>query len=1620
MTQQAKRERERQQDEVLDSCTFRLLEIFGAGGFTSFESLNAAAAERRLPEAERESLRAAVEERYKSFIQRLCGPPGMGARPSDIAYDYVSHLYVLYPNVRQRTELICKCLEVLCDIVTHPGLDPYLRERQQAYFGAQQPTEGRGTESSSRRPEQGERPSAQVLATRLDFYAVEIKAKIIAIYFKFFQREEDNILGTARACLERLLNEAPHHQEALPNLILKECVRPALNVLSQPPAHSPRAFKHLAMLIEVLHVCFNDQLAQHLVSACAQRQAAVGAGYYGQSQVPPAQASDGAAGGAGSTPAGARGGAGPAGGAHLPPPGPADPATSAVERERDRERRVVAQYNLEKVGSLETVKHIIQILHLLPTPVPNSRDLMLSAIQGIPEFELRASRELETRHVPLEEGWQQRGLELRPLRVRFGVLQSDFRDGLAKFFNRNPVECVAMLRDRPAMVPLTLAIMKMPGSHTVRERIARDIDQTIRPRLRAQQRMPSRPAADDRRAPLLDNLLGVRLVWTLTKFNPSFLCQPQHGDILESLRWRWVKLSELSVDSVPPPARDDPEAITDLKNLYRKILKCLLAYCRSDRSDKQVLFDLLKGFSYQPIIDLTPLLKFFTEEVPSTFPRRRQAGIMETALNKVEASRGTHEQRYAMFEFAFMPLALACADSQERFEELFPRSTLELFVRTFFGVGHGGVEGGESVPKWKFIQMNLEPSSQVCYEQFHVELIKALSVILRRVRDAERLLACLLPREQHCRQIIAFLREFARKGIDGATREWACYALTLLCLRILDLASGKLGPTGDGQAGGPARLSELLAAEAEHCAGWVLPLMLQQSHEPACKALVGKTVSNLIKYYESRGQQPGGVSEQVRASFSAALDFEGREHQRADLCSLVVQNATILYPYHEELRSRLYELIRTSARPQSPASVERIIKAAETVTSWCQKSVREGQQRQREESLKYCKLIFGHLMDLVRGSVAQQARSLAPAELESQLTDVLRVMRTIFQIHPVGALDPPDEGRPGGAEPRDANLTLRMFELNAACLMVECGGVHRDPAMLAHALGTLSQVRSGDDAKCLLMTLKLVRTLVEKVMDPAHASEEQVRLLASRLEERLTQDLLSSSLDLDGEGLPSHERPDGQRALNAEQPLRHPHARWDPQALQAALEVSRGIPHFAVRLATCLDELASTQPAGSPTRRLREALLGYPFCKRLVSSLFKVVGRERRAIVTERPTFVRTDGAEPEEEPNAAEHAPPMVDGILDWERFEPELDRFNKVSVMAGLKFLAQRLHALPDEEAAHVFENLQWLPVALAQFKASDFVLEETAELIGILIQVEPGQERRLQAEKQHALVQRLVERLSESQERKPDRKRDTPAKVRQQIRLHNRLFESCVDFLERQGSMSTDYANRLMEHLLICSRGRSAALKQRLFTVFEKFNGQSLFKKLKFFFTAHQAEQPARVVHLFVISQLLDFTLMNFRSSTLLEKLPHSAKLHRLACPHLLIERLSLDARPEPSEHEAQLRGSLSAFAVKLGEYKQLQLSDLLDPLSEVISINPTYHDDKPLADILFTELFWQLWAILSRQEQQYLAECINKMFLSAIKHSQTLQQLLKPTTTFARTMLGSVAALSPQIRLAPELL
>jgi hypothetical protein len=70
------------------------------------------------------------------------------------------------------------------------------------------------------------------LNTKLDFYAVEIKAKVICVQFKFFQRDERVVQKSAKRCLKRLLSKEQSPSEALPNFILKECVRPILNSLS--------------------------------------------------------------------------------------------------------------------------------------------------------------------------------------------------------------------------------------------------------------------------------------------------------------------------------------------------------------------------------------------------------------------------------------------------------------------------------------------------------------------------------------------------------------------------------------------------------------------------------------------------------------------------------------------------------------------------------------------------------------------------------------------------------------------------------------------------------------------------------------------------------------------------------------------------------------------------------------------------------------------------------------------------------------------------------------------------------------------------------------------------------------------------------------------------------------------------------------------------------------------------------------------------------------------------------------------------------------------------------------------------------------------------------------------
>ena len=258
-----------------------------------------------------------------------------------------------------------------------------------------------------------------------------------------------------------------------------------------------------------------------------------------------------------------------------------------------------------------------------------------------------------------------------------------------------------------------------------------------------------------------------------------------------------------------------------------------------------------------------------------------------------------------------------------------------------------------------------------------------------------------------------------------------------------------------------------------------------------------RTVNNLIQYFGNYGRDQNSI-DVGRARVIAALEVEAQERHR--LPDLIMQNAEVLYPYHEQLSSHLCELVRTTERPHSFTSIYRVVRASATVINWCQRSLQEAQRNSQDESLWYCKLILGRLQELVRQSSLQHSDSIASSDYEQLLTETFKIMKKIFLVHPVGALGAPREDEPGPAlESRDVPLSLRLFELNASYLMVNYGRVE-DQRVLQHVLAALGHVRSGD-AKCILLGLKLLKMLITKLMARPQANKDKISEVIRRLED---------------------------------------------------------------------------------------------------------------------------------------------------------------------------------------------------------------------------------------------------------------------------------------------------------------------------------------------------------------------------------------------------------------------------------------------------------------------------------------------------------------------------------------
>ena len=127
---------------------------------------------------------------------------------------------------------------------------------------------------------------------------------------------------------------------------------------------------------------------------------------------------------------------------------------------------------------------------------------------------------------------------------------------------------------------------------------------------------------------------------------------------------------------------------------------------------------------------------------------------------------------------------------------------------------------------------------------------------------------------------------------------------------------------------------------------------------------------------------------------------------------------------------------------------------------------------------------------------------------------------------------------------------------------------------------------------------------------------------------------------------------------------------------------------------------------------------------------------------------------------------------------------------------------------------------------------------------------------------------------------------------------------------------------------------------------------------------------------------------------------------------------------SQDGQRLLEALKPFYTKYQKYvgQQSRLAHLMQPLTEIIRINPENQiQDKNIAEKIFSKVFWQYWHILDRNDQQYLAEALNKVFVNFIRFTTTVQNYPTLKQQFARTLLEQVASLKePQVRLEPEIL
>lgn len=246
---------------------------------------------------------------------------------------------------------------------------------------------------------------------------------------------------------------------------------------------------------------------------------------------------------------------------------------------------------------------------------------------------------------------------LRPINIKLGILKSDFRKGLSKFFNKNTYDAgVAVFGqlENDSLKKAILEILAEPDSYCLRERLSRETEGLKQ----------SLQKKSQNEAPSPESEIALKIITIFMKKIPNYLVQPHNYSIVHFLKEKWIELSELSLDSFTT------SNLINIRKMYTKIQACLLSYCKHPKANMRVFFDLIKGYKYQSLIDQTDIKLFFAKEIPEKFSTEKKIEMMRLALEKI--NNGSKDEKweikYMFFELGFMPIIIHHAEDSEFFD----------------------------------------------------------------------------------------------------------------------------------------------------------------------------------------------------------------------------------------------------------------------------------------------------------------------------------------------------------------------------------------------------------------------------------------------------------------------------------------------------------------------------------------------------------------------------------------------------------------------------------------------------------------------------------------------------------------------------------------------------------------------------------------------------------------------------------------------------------------------------------------------------------------------------------------------------------------------------------------